>query len=117
MRALHGKHQTHRRRHRSIGTSASWAPGADFTLQGLVPVSTGKAVIELQVRFDASMDWSSFDSFRPSTEPLFMENHSPARMSWKLIFRKAKTVPVVTENSRRQAWHLKRRRRISQQFA
>ena len=47
----------------------------------------------------------------------FTENHSPARMSWKLIFRKAKTVPVVTENSRRQAWHLKRRRRISQQLS
>jgi hypothetical protein len=37
-------------------------------------------------------------------------------MSWKLILQKAKTVPVVTENSRRQPWHLKRRRRISQQF-
>jgi hypothetical protein len=38
-------------------------------------------------------------------------------MSWKLILRNAKTVRVVTENSRRHARHLKRRRRISQQFA
>jgi transposase-like protein len=53
----------------------------------------------------------SWSALLPFT--LFTENHRPARISWKLIFRNAKTVPVVTENSRRQAWHLKWRRRIS----
>lgn len=42
----------------------------------------------------------------------FTDSHSPVRMSRKGIFRKAKTVFEVTENSRRHFWHLKHCRRI-----
>ncbi len=43
----------------------------------------------------------SCSALLPLTE--FTENHVAVRMSRKGIFRKAKTVPVVTENSRRHA--------------
>jgi hypothetical protein len=64
------------------GNSDAWTPGADFTLQGSVPAG-GKAVVELQVQFDASMPWASVESFRPSTEPLMFCKKLPSvRLAW-----------------------------------